>query len=73
MGSRNSAKVILLAFLLGALCDFVLVYVERRSVAEGVISAVLGLFGTAWLFLGSEKDTQTRSSDDPRELGQWVP
>lgn len=49
MNSRGSTtKVILLVFSLCALVDFVWSYVEKRSVAEGVISAALGLFGTAW-------------------------
>ena len=73
-GSRKSAKAIVLTFLLCALADFVLTYIERRSIAEGVISVVLGLFGTAWyafLFLSSENEKS--SIDDPRVLGRWVP
>ena len=73
MGSRKSAKVILLVFSLGAL-NFVLSYIERRSIADGVISAILGLFGSAWyafLFLSSENEKS--SIDDPRVLGRWVP
>jgi hypothetical protein len=78
MTSRNSAKAILLLFSLGALADFLLGYIERRSMAEGVISVVLGLFGTAWyafLFLGSgnDKAKSDRYSDDPRVLARWVP
>ena len=74
MRSRNSAKAIVFIFSLGALADFVLSYSERRSIAEAVISAILGLFGTAWyafLFLSSENEKS--SIDDPRVLGRWVP
>lgn len=47
-----SAKAILLIFLLCALIDFLMSYVDHRSVPVGVISAVGGLFGTAfYLFL----------------------
>ena len=59
MNSRGSTtKVILLLFSFCAFIDFIWSYVEERSVAEGVISAALGLFGTAWyvfLWLSSWK------------------
>lgn len=69
---------ILLIFSLCAIGDFVWNYVKGRSIAEGAVSAVLGLFGTAWyvfLFLGSRKDKaeSDNSSDDPRQMGRWVP
>jgi hypothetical protein len=76
MKGRGSTKFILLIFSLCALGDFVWSYVRGRSIAEGVISAVLGLFGTAWYafcFLGSGKDNPKSDPDDRRELGRWVP
>ena len=42
------SKAILLVFSLCAIVDFVWSYVRERSIAEGVTSAALGLFGTAW-------------------------
>jgi hypothetical protein len=76
MKSRGSTKLILLIFSLCAFGDFVWSYVRGRSITEGVISAVLGLFGTAWFafcFLSSEKDNPKSDPNDPRELGRWVP
>jgi hypothetical protein len=68
----------LLIFSLCAIGDFVWSYVKGRSIAEGVVGAVIGLFGTAWhvfLFLESRKDKveSDNSSDDPRQMGRWVP
>ena len=51
MTNRVSPKVIVLIFLLCALFDFVWGYVHERSVSAGVISIVLGLFGTAFYAL----------------------
>jgi hypothetical protein len=71
MKLRNSVgRVLLMVFSLGALCDFVWSYVRRRSIAEGAISAVLGLFGTAWYVLLLQpgwKDTpkSLASRDEP--------
>lgn len=49
---RISAKGVLLIFLLCALSDFAWGYFKARSLPAGVISVVLGVFGTtfyAWL------------------------
>jgi hypothetical protein len=78
MNGRNSAKAILLIFSLCAFGDFVWSKVRGRSIAEGAISAALGLFGTAWyafLLLGSgnDKTKSDRYSSDPRILARWVP
>src|ERR1019366_9396604 len=50
--TRGSIRVVLLIFLVCAVFDSVLGYIHERSVPAGVISAVGGLFGTAfYLFL----------------------
>lgn len=46
-----SAKVVLVIFLGCAVIDFIWGYIHQRSVPAGVISAVGGLFGTAWYLL----------------------
>ena len=46
-----SAKVVVIFFLGCAAIDFVWGYFRERSVPAGVISAVGGLFGTAWYLL----------------------
>jgi hypothetical protein len=38
-------------FLIFAVVDFIWGYIHERSVPAGVISAVGGLFGTAWYLL----------------------
>lgn len=48
----TSGKLILLMFSLCALGDSLWSYIERRSIAEAIMSAVFGLFGTAcYVFL----------------------
>jgi hypothetical protein len=42
---------VVLFFTLCALFDFAWNYFQRRSLIEGVISAVFGLFGSAWYLL----------------------
>ncbi len=46
-GRAVTAKAILLILALCAVCDFVWGYIKRCSIPAGVISIVLGLFGTA--------------------------
>ena len=67
-----SGKNILLVFSLCALFDFVRTLLAKRSFAEAVISAVLGLFGTAfYLFiLWAAKDND---ADDLKWPARFVP
>jgi hypothetical protein len=62
----------LLVFSLCALFDFVWALLAKRSVAEAAISAVLGLFGTAFylLIFWSAKDNDP---DDPNWPARFVP
>ena len=58
---RRSGKSIFLIFLICAVIDFLLSYFDHRSIPFGVISAVGGLFGTAfYLFLFGAFDTQNK-------------
>jgi hypothetical protein len=67
-GSRD--RGIVLVFALCALTDFVWSYVKGRSIIEAVVSAVLGLFGTAWyLFLLSRFDRLLSLGKDASDSG----
>jgi len=61
-----SGKAILLAFFLCALVDFVVGYLNGRSIGYGIGRAVVGLGGTAfllWLFgLFDTSDTSDKST-----------
>ena len=65
-------RVVLLVFSLCALADFAWSMFKGRSAVESIISAILGLFGTAWYLLimwgASHNDP-----DDPNEPARWVP
>lgn len=61
-----SARGVLLVFSLCALADFVWSMFKGRSVAESAISAILGMFGTAWYVL----IMWGASRNDP---DRWVP
>ena len=66
-GPAFTTRALVLVFSLCAIADFGWSMFKRHSVAESVISATLGLFGTAWyLFImwGS-------SHNDPDD--RWVP
>lgn len=59
-------------FSLCALVDFVWALLEKRSLAEAIISAVLGLFGTGWylfIYWAAEKN----DPDDPNWPARMVP
>jgi hypothetical protein len=49
---RHRARIILLAFILCGVLDFLWGYFHEHSIGEGLVGVVLGVFGTAWyLFL----------------------
>lgn len=71
-GRRRIGRGVLLVFSLCALADFVWALLEKRSLAEAAISAVLGLFGTALyllIFWAGEKN----DPDDPDWPARFVP
>lgn len=59
-------------FSLCALADFVWALLEKRSLAEAAISAVLGLFGTA-LYLLMYWAAEQNDPDDPNWPSRTVP
>ncbi|HXW93822.1 MAG TPA: hypothetical protein VEK33_24945 [Terriglobales bacterium] len=63
---------VVLVFSLCALADFAWSLFDGRSVAESVISAALGLFGTGWCLLAMWASSQN-DPDDPNEPARWVP
>ncbi len=66
-GRAFTTRTLVLVFSLCAVIDFAWSMFKRHSIAESVISAVLGLFGTAsYLFImwGS-------SHNDPDD--RWIP
>ncbi|HZP63818.1 MAG TPA: hypothetical protein VFB28_10425 [Terriglobales bacterium] len=46
-----TGRVVLLVFSVCALGDFVWALLQKRSLTEAVVSAVLGLFGTAFYLI----------------------
>jgi len=71
--SRNfGRKGVLLMFSLCALADFAWSIFSKRSVAESVVSALLGLFGTGWYLLAMWAASRN-NPDDPNEPARWVP
>jgi hypothetical protein len=67
-----SSRSILFVFSLCALVDFAWSMLERRSVVESAISAILGLFGTGWYLLTIWASSHN-DPDDPIEPARWVP
>lgn len=67
-GSRG----VVLVFSLCALADFAWAMFDGRSVAESVISATLGLFGTGWYLLVMWASSHN-DPEDPNEPARWVP
>ncbi len=54
---RRIAGSVAFIFVLCAIIDFILGYIHGRTMSAGVISAVLGLFGTTfyWIIIRREK------------------
>ena len=71
-GLRLSGRGILLVFSLCALADFAWSKFTGRSVAESLISAILGLIGTGWYLLAMWASSHN-DPDDPNEPARWVP
>jgi hypothetical protein len=71
-GTFITGRGVLLVFSLSALADFVWSLLDKRSVVESVISAVLGLFGTGCYLLIMWAASQNEP-DDPIEAARWVP
>ena len=75
-GRRFGGRDVLLVFSLCALADFVWALIEKRSIAEATISAILGLFGTALyllLYWAAEKAAEENDPDDPNWPARMVP
>ena len=70
-GRRFTGRGVLLVFSLCALADFVWALLEKRSLAEAAISAVLGLFGTA-LYLLMYRAADKNDPDDPNWPARMV-
>jgi hypothetical protein len=64
-GSFNSRNV-LLVFSICALADFGWSMLDRRSVVESLISAILGLLGTGWYLL-TMWASSLNNPNDPNE------
>ena len=71
-GRWLTGKVVLLVFSVCALLDFAWSMFGKRSLAESIISAGLGLFGTGWYLLAMWASSQN-DPDDPNEPARWVP
>jgi len=69
----KSARAILLFFSLCALGDFVWGLIRGRSIVEGVISAALGLLGTAWFVFLFWLSTKDKPKSDPSSGEQRDP
>ena len=67
-----SSRGVLLVFSLSALADFLWSLLDKRSIVESVISAVLSLFGTAW-YLVIMWAAVHPDPDSPSEPARWVP
>ena len=67
-----SSRSVLLVFSLCALADFAWSMFAKRSFAESLISAILGLFGMSWYLLAMWASSQN-DPDDPNEPARWVP
>ena len=71
-GAFISSRGVLLVFSLSALADFLWSLLDKRSVVESIISAVLGLFGTGWYLLIMWASSHN-APDNPNEPARWVP
>jgi hypothetical protein len=71
-GAFISSGGVLFVFSLSALADFFWSLLDKRSVVESVISAVLGLFGTGWYLLIMWASSHN-DPDNPNEPARWVP
>jgi|tagenome__1003787_1003787.scaffolds.fasta_scaffold20530245_2 hypothetical protein len=71
-GGTFTSRDALHVFSFCALAAFVFSLLEKRSVVESVISAVLSLFGTGW-YLFIVWAASHNDADDPIEPARWVP
>jgi hypothetical protein len=71
-GRGFSSRGVVLVFSLCALADFAWSMFDGRSLAESVISAILGLVGTGWYLLAMWASSHN-NPDDPNEPARWVP
>jgi len=71
-GRNSTSRGVLLVFSICALADFVWALVDKRSLAEAVISAILGLFGTA-IYLLIDRAAEKNDPDDPNWPQRMVP
>lgn len=67
-----TARGVLIVFSLCALADFVWVLLDKRSLAEALVAAVLGLFGTG-LSLLIYRAAEDNDPDDPNWPARFVP
>ena len=63
---------VVLVFSLCALADFGWSMFDGRSIAESLISAILGLVGTGCYLLATWASSHN-DPDDPNEPARWVP
>jgi hypothetical protein len=70
---RFTGRGVLLVFSICALADFVWALLEKRSLAEAAISAVLGLFGTGLYLLMYWAADDKNDPDDPNWPARMVP
>jgi hypothetical protein len=71
-GRSSSRRGVVLVFSMCALADFAWSMFDGRSLAESVISAILGLVGTGWYLLAMWASSHN-NPDDPNEPARWVP
>jgi hypothetical protein len=71
-GRSFSSRGVVLVFSSCALADFAWSMFDGRSLAESVISAILGLVGTGWYLLAMWASSHN-NPDDPNEPARWVP
>ena len=74
-GPGFSVRGVIIVFSLCAFAKFVLSYHDYGSVTAALISAAGGFVGTAsyFLLLALAWKYKRESTDDPREMAQWVP
>jgi hypothetical protein len=72
LGRSFTSRGVVLVFSLCALADFAWSMFDGRSVAESVISAILGLVGTGWYLLAMWASSHN-NPHDPNEPARWVP
>ena len=71
-GRSFSSRGVVFVFSLCALADFAWSMFDGRSIAESVISAILGLVGMGWYVLAMWASSHN-DPDDPNEPACWVP